>query len=539
MKKLLIKAFSGEFSSLVENLKAARETHFVLRRGGYEPSSAKLAGALDSLLDQPDVPCASLEAGLAFLFKAEPILELWEKGFRPCFSLAELVPALRHAGWQVDETMIVDSYGGALGPIRRGREKALASLYQTVTDQTLAGGPRQLKATLAWALLQCLKRLSEGSPMLEETAAASQHVLNTLCGHQRRVRPTTWAGELPFSFPQPEARCSTVVLLFTALRPWYLRRALRAIHRHWPEGRSTKLVISQDGHEPATKSLARSLAPEVDHWIFNGPLEIPLKDWLKGRTPYYRIAQHFAFALKRAFSEKSVERVVILEDDIEVGADFFDYMKACQSVLAKNDDLLAASAWNDNGHLPGHSPEKIHRTDCFSGLGWMLSRKTWEQLAPLWPAAYWDEWIREPEITEGRQCLRPGVSRVTNFGRCGTGASQFFDRFIAPNVCQEEPLRWSEVTLSPLTRAAYRRQLHQRVAGSHELDKLTLPLSGDSRIRYSDEPDFNQIAEELGIVPGFRPHAPRTAFEGIVATPHGGHWLYLIPKSWEDSEPGT
>lgn len=539
MKELLTKEFSHEFPSLVQHLREAGKAHFLLRRGRFQPSSDQIEGALKCLLEQPDIPCCSVATGLAFVFRTEPVLELWEQGFRPCFSLAELVPALRHAGWQVSETTLLESYSGALTSVQKGREKALVHLFQTVTDQTLAGGPRQLKGTLAWALFQCLDRLRAGSPWKEEIAAAYQHLLNSLKRHHRKVRPTTWGSRLTFSFPQPDDHCSTVVLMFTALRPWYLRRALRALHKHWPGDRFIKLVISQDGHEPATGSLAQSLAPEVEHWVFEESLKIPVMEWLRGRTPYYRIAQHFAFALNRAFAQESVERVVILEDDIEIGPDFFGYLQACQDVLARNDDLLAASAWNDNGHIRGHGQEEIHRTDCFSGLGWMLERSVWEQLSPLWPTAYWDEWIREPEITKGRQCLRPGVSRVTNFGRCGTGASQFFDKFIAPNVCQQQALSWHELDLPPLSRTCYGQSLHERVARSQELDQLILPLSKDSRIRYRDEAEFNEIAQKLGIVPGFRPHTPRTAFEGIVAIPQAGHWLFVIPECWEDREPGT
>ena len=32
--------------------------------------------------------------------------------------------------------------------------------------------------------------------------------------------------------------------------------------------------------------------------------------------------------------------------------------------------------------------ELLHRTDFFPGLGWMLERNTWLELAPKWPETY-------------------------------------------------------------------------------------------------------------------------------------------------------
>jgi alpha-1,3-mannosyl-glycoprotein beta-1,2-N-acetylglucosaminyltransferase len=44
------------------------------------------------------------------------------------------------------------------------------------------------------------------------------------------------------------------------------------------------------------------------------------------------------------------------------------------------------SAWNDNGqndHVSDASA--IYRSSFFPGLGWMLHRRVWKELAPKWP----------------------------------------------------------------------------------------------------------------------------------------------------------
>ncbi len=54
-------------------------------------------------------------------------------------------------------------------------------------------------------------------------------------------------------------------------------------------------------------------------------------------------------------------------------------------------------------------PQAVYRSDFFGGLGWMITRKIWEELYPKWPVTTWDEWMRWPAQRRGRACLRPEV----------------------------------------------------------------------------------------------------------------------------------
>lgn len=35
-----------------------------------------------------------------------------------------------------------------------------------------------------------------------------------------------------------------------------------------------------------------------------------------------------------------------------------------------------------------HSADTLYRSDFFPGLGWMLTKSTWDELSPKWPKAY-------------------------------------------------------------------------------------------------------------------------------------------------------
>ena len=72
----------------------------------------------------------------------------------------------------------------------------------------------------------------------------------------------------------------------------------------------------------------------------------------QGRT-YHAIARHYGWALGQLFDEKHHSKVIILEDDMEIAPDFFDYFAAAGGLLYEDPTLLCVSAWNDNGQRVG------------------------------------------------------------------------------------------------------------------------------------------------------------------------------------------
>jgi alpha-1,3-mannosyl-glycoprotein beta-1,2-N-acetylglucosaminyltransferase len=74
---------------------------------------------------------------------------------------------------------------------------------------------------------------------------------------------------------------------------------------------------------------------------------------------------------------------------MEIAPDFFKYFEATSHLLDNDRTLLAVSAWNDNGQTQFvHDSEVLYRSDFFPGLGWMLTKAVWDELAPQWPNAY-------------------------------------------------------------------------------------------------------------------------------------------------------
>jgi hypothetical protein len=233
-----------------------------------------------------------------------------------------------------------------------------------------------------------------------------------------------WRAPAPASLePAPASPAAARALLVICYnRAAYLKRALRAVLARLPAYNRPHVYISQDGEDAGVTAAVAELRAE----FAAGAPDVPFTHWrhppvapaLRGggappawADAYYRLAQHFGWALARLFGEAGHPHVIILEDDLEVAPDFFDFMSAAAPLLDADASLLAASAYSDLGqpHLVA-DPRQVHRSDFFPGLGWMLNARTWkEDLGPKWPDSFWDDWLREPPQRKGRHILRPEV----------------------------------------------------------------------------------------------------------------------------------
>ena len=73
-----------------------------------------------------------------------------------------------------------------------------------------------------------------------------------------------------------------------------------------------------------------------------------------------------------------MQRVIVLEEDLEIAPDFFELFGATAALLDDPaENLLAVSAFNDNGlkKLVDEAADAgtLLRSDFFPGLGWMLT----------------------------------------------------------------------------------------------------------------------------------------------------------------------
>ncbi|KAM0825509.1 hypothetical protein ACQ4PT_069507 [Festuca glaucescens] len=312
------------------------------------------------------------------------------------------------------------------------------------------------------------------------------------------------------------------VIIMACNRPDYLQqRTVESILKYQKTVASKfPLFISQDGTNGEVKKKALSYTQIT--FMQHVDLE-PVRTERPGElTAYYKIAKHYKWALDALFIKHNFDRVIILEDDMEIAPDFFDYFEAAAKLLDNDKTIMAVSSWNDNGQKQFvHDPKALYRSDFFPGLGWMLTKPTWMELSPKWPKAYWDDWVRLKEVHRDRQFIRPEVCRTYNFGEHGSSMGQFFQQYLEPIKLNDVHIDWNSEDLSYLKEDKFLIQFGEDVASAtplHRSDALLKAhnMNVDVRIQYDDQGDFERIARHFGIFEEWKDGVPRAAYKGVV-----------------------
>jgi alpha-1,3-mannosyl-glycoprotein beta-1,2-N-acetylglucosaminyltransferase len=343
------------------------------------------------------------------------------------------------------------------------------------------------------------------------------------------------------------------LLVFTCRRDQYLRETLRDIWNYIPTDCSVgcPLVISQDGNDPAVRRVVREFTDEfatknvpVIHWTHTSAL--------RGSTNGYQaLAIHYGWALRRVFDGQTLsgsvhgakhgtpQRVIILEEDLHVAPDFFDYFAATAPLLDHDSSLLAVSAFHDNGFAHNvRNASRILRSDFFPGLGWMMNRRLWvDELQSKWPGGYWDDWLREPAQRQDRAILRPEISRTYHFGTEGGTSSNQFGSHLSKILLNRETVDWSkavdlEAQLRPeVYDPAYWSMVQASTLTYTIPDALEQAKKSNARLQYTTIEQFKYLAHKLKLMADEKANVPRTAYKGIVETrPHGAdNFLFLTP----------
>ncbi|KAF8020850.1 hypothetical protein BT93_G1305 [Corymbia citriodora subsp. variegata] len=307
------------------------------------------------------------------------------------------------------------------------------------------------------------------------------------------------------------------VVIMACNRADYLERTIKSILKYQNAVASKyPLFVSQDGSDPQVreKALSYDQLTHMQH-LDSKPVQTERPGEL---IAYYKIAH-----------------------DMEIAPDFFDYFEAAAALMEKDKTIMAVSSWNDNGQKQFvHDPEILYRSDFFPGLGWMLTKSTWNELSPKWPKAYWDDWLRLQENHKGRQFIRPEVCRTYNFGEHGSSLGQFFRQYLEPIKLNDVQVDWKSKDLSYLMEDEYIKHFAEILKNAKPINGADAVLKasnvqGDVRVHYKDQPDFERIARQFGVFQEWKDGVPRTAYKGVVVFryPPPRRVFLVGPKSFE------
>ena len=347
-------------------------------------------------------------------------------------------------------------------------------------------------------------------------------------------------GQTKPRFQANKVQIVAAVLVIACNRP-EVKRCLDSLLKYRPSEEKFPIVVSQDcGHQETAQVIASY--GKIVHFIKHPDLTDinGVAENLKG---YYKLSRHYRWALSQVFDVMDFDTVIIIEDDLEVSPDFFEYFEATKHLLEEDPSLWCVSAWNDNGktgYVRGN--DLLYRSDFFPGLGWMLKRTIWHELAPKWPAAFWDDWMRHPDQRRERSCIRPEIPRVETFGRTGVSKGQFFDEHLRHIKLNSEFYPFTKRNLTFLLKDEYDPKfiniVYKSPLVSFEYFNSGQGMPAPSvRIQYDTEQSFVALANQLGVMSDLKAGVPRMAYRGVVSFMYKGFRIYLAPpRNWKGYE---
>jgi len=335
------------------------------------------------------------------------------------------------------------------------------------------------------------------------------------------------------------------VLVFSCNRVT-VNRALDLLLTYRPSKEQFPIIVTQDCGHKETREVIQGYGDQV---IFiqqpdlSDPVVPPKEKKFRG---YFKIARHYGWALNQTFTVMGYDQVVIVEDDLEISPDFFEYFTATLPVLRADKTLWCVSAWNDNGKtglINETTPELLYRTDFFPGLGWMMTKDLWKEIMVKWPKSYWDDWMREPQHRKGRSCIRPEVSRTKTFGKIGVSNGLFYEKHLKYIVLNKQFVPFTVMDLNFLQKDAYDESFVKMVYSTpvvsvQDLKSGNVGNNKAVRLTYHTREAYKKTAKALGIMDDFKSGVPRMAYRGIVSFMHKGVRVYLAPNvNWSGYDP--
>ncbi|CAK1548811.1 unnamed protein product [Leptosia nina] len=389
-------------------------------------------------------------------------------------------------------------------------------------------------------------RLDKLKEQLDNDISESNNLLNRMKHHLKRRNEKISKENLENSIDFKNFHPILPVLVIACDRIT-VKRCLDNLVKFRPDKETFPIIVSQDCGHNATYHVIKAFTdadPTISVVQQPDLSEIPLTRAKVKFKGYYKIARHYRFALNHVFRTLGHEAVIIVEDDLDISPDFFEYFLGTYPLLLRDPSIWCISAWNDNGKkelIDLTRPDLLHRTDFFPGLGWVLRSETWDQLEPKWPEAFFDDWLRDPENTQGRACIRPEISRTYSFGKVGVSKGLFFDLHLRYMQLNMKFVEFTKLNLTYLIKDAYDDNFTSLVYSLPESsaeDVVAGYGSGPVRVLYSNAKSYQRAAKKLGLMDDFRSGIPRTAYRGVVTCFIKGRRVYLAPSyEWNKYDP--
>jgi hypothetical protein len=339
----------------------------------------------------------------------------------------------------------------------------------------------------------------QGIPLSLAGFGASEHSLEVRMSLNTRLRLDIDLSNSIASDPVSNLRpvpleYSTAFVLLAHNRFDYIKRTIGKVLEA-RESEKFSILVSVDSKE--LEDAVREAVLSVPN-----PKEIPIQ-YISSELPFATaakfkgepaIGRHLAAVFNHVFRQSLYEYVIVLEDDLDVSPDFFEYFASVGELLhprhPASKGLFCASAWNDHAFSNLElDPSRAIRTDWYPGLGFLIHRSAWlgnlESEWPIWDTQErnYDHWLRfHSTIMKTKDCIAPEMPRTHHFALTGMHVVGSAGDIYSRMRLSDGNYRISESSILEISDPlAVRRRFTDMIAKSTEVDinTLTGPFVGD------------------------------------------------------------
>ena len=196
------------------------------------------------------------------------------------------------------------------------------------------------------------------------------------------------------------------IVLVAYNRPLELRRVLSSIQNSQRDNVNELIIVLQTGN-----SEVENICKEVK-WIDK---RIYLTDH-KSKSIKLKINSNVHRGLKAAFENRSNQWAALIEDDIVLAEDYFNFVGTLMNRFSSSKKFFGVNGFSGIPHNESNSAQYGKYRYGF-GWGWAINRHKWEQLSKYWSGNedfHWDGLI-EPIVKTGFVVM-PFQSRILNIG---------------------------------------------------------------------------------------------------------------------------
>jgi len=265
------------------------------------------------------------------------------------------------------------------------------------------------------------------------------------------------------------------IAVIASNRPHYLSRSLRSILN--ADGVNPDMItVFIDGRFEETMQVAKLYGVRG---MYHTPVGVTNA----------RVSQNYRSSLAAVFNfNPHADYVIVIEDDLEVSPDFFQYLSQTLHLLDSDPSLYCISAWNDQGYQHSCKDETLlYRVETMPGLGWIMKKSLFkDELEMQWPDHEqqwdWDMWIRHKDIRKGRECIIPDVPRAYHFGETGVNMNSYFFQlyFKTHAINTKSNVKLKDV--DQLEKMNYEKLMHKLVREATVADHSYSPCASDKMI---------------------------------------------------------